>query len=156
MNSNKPLSEHDTEARIARILGELRARGQRVTPQRVAIIRNFLSRGDHPSAEAIYRALHPEFPMMALSTVYATLQLLTEMGEAVDVAPATEQARFDPVTGGHCHLVCLRCGSITDLPFCPGAGDRQTAQYMREAGFAPTREMHEVFGVCAACSRESW
>ncbi len=151
MLSDKPAAEHDTEARLLRILGEIRRRGHRVTPQRVAIIRNFLNRSDHPGAEGIYSALKTEFPMMALSTVYATLELLMEVGEAVDVAPAAEQARFDPVTGEHCHLICLRCGSIRDLPFCPGAGDRQTAEHMRDAGFVPAREMHEVFGLCAVC-----
>lgn len=75
-----------------------------------------------------------------------------EVGEAVDVAPAAEQARFDPATGEHCHLVCLRCGGITDLPLCPGAGDEQAAELMRQAGFTPTREMREVFGVGAACA----
>ncbi|NPV48512.1 MAG: transcriptional repressor [Armatimonadetes bacterium] len=151
MLSDKPATGHETEARLLHILGEVRRRGHRVTPQRVAIIRNFLNRSDHPSAEGIYRALKPEFPMMALSTVYATLKLLMEVGEAVDVAPAAEHARFDPVTGEHCHLICLRCGSIRDLPFCPGAGDPQTAEHVRAAGFVPTREMHEVFGLCAVC-----
>jgi Fe2+ or Zn2+ uptake regulation protein len=151
MISDKPNSEHDAEVGLERILAELRARGQRITPQRVAIIRAFLARNDHPTADAIYQELRSAYPMMALSTVYATLELLTEVGEAVDVAPAAAQARFDPMTGEHCHLVCLKCSAIADLPVCPGAGDAEVTALMAQQGFQPAREMHQVFGVCARC-----
>lgn len=69
MESDKKLDADYAEAHLACILAEIRARGQRVTPQRVAIIRNFLNRSDHPSADGVYNQLRAGFPMMAWATV---------------------------------------------------------------------------------------
>ncbi|MGD9496615.1 MAG: Fur family transcriptional regulator [Armatimonadota bacterium] len=129
----------------------LRERGHRVTPQRVAIIREFVGRHDHPSAEEVHRKVAQQFPMMALSTVYNTLRLLTQMGEAVEVSPTMPETRFDPDVRDHCHLTCLSCHRIVDLPMeaCTSAGELIAAA--RDAGFEPVRQVYQVYGYCAAC-----
>jgi Fur family transcriptional regulator, peroxide stress response regulator len=146
-------SESAVEERTRKILRDLRASGHRVTPQRMAIVREFVGRCDHPSAEALYEELSSEFPMMAISTVYSTLKLLAEMGEAVEVAPSMSEMRFDPDVGDHCHLTCLRCSRIEDLPLeaCSSAGDFAGAA--RSAGFRPLRQVYQVFGYCKRCQR---
>lgn len=141
------------EERTAAIVRDLRAKGHRVTPQRVAIIREFVGHCDHPSAEMIHRSLSDEFPMMALSTVYNTLRLLTEIGEAVEVSPATHETRFDPDTGDHCHLTCLSCNRIVDLPLEACSVRERTMEVAREAGFEPTRKVYQIFGYCADCRK---
>ncbi|MFO8079616.1 MAG: transcriptional repressor [Armatimonadota bacterium] len=142
------------EERTRRIIRDLRERGHRITPQRVAIVREFISRCDHPSAEAIHRSLSDEFPMMAISTVYNTLRLLAEMGEAVEVSPATPETRFDPDTGDHCHLTCLGCNTIEDLPLEACAQANEFVQAAQEAGFAPVRQVYQIFGYCADCRED--
>jgi len=141
------------EERTAGIVRALRERGQRVTPQRVAIIRQFVARTDHPSAEDIHSELADDYPMMALSTVYNTLRLLAEMGEAVEVSPATHETRFDPDVGDHCHLTCVACNRIVDLPMdaCVHAEDFIAAA--KGQGFQPLRQVYQVFGYCAQCQR---
>jgi len=143
--------ESAVEDRAPKIIRNLRAKGHRVTPQRVAIIREFVGSCEHPSAEALHSALLSEYPMLALSTVYNTLRLLAEMGEAVEVSPATHETRFDPDVGDHCHLTCLSCNRIVDLPLeaCSSAGDFVAAA--RAAGFEPVRQVYQVFGYCAEC-----
>ncbi|HDP89619.1 MAG TPA: transcriptional repressor [Thioalkalivibrio sp.] len=142
------------EERVSRIVQQLRASGHRITPQRVAIIRHFVGRTDHPSAEDIHTELLADYPMMALSTVYGTLRLLAEMGEAVEVSPATHETRFDPDVGDHCHLTCLACNRIMDLPMdaCVHAEDFATAA--QHQGFQPVRQVYQVFGYCADCRRD--
>lgn len=139
------------EERTGAIVRDLRARGHRVTPQRVGIIREFISRCDHPSAEGLHASLSGEYPMMALSTVYNTLRLLADLGEAVEVSPATPQTRFDPDTGDHCHLTCLSCNQIVDLPLeaCSSAGEFMEAA--EGAGFEPVRQVYQIFGYCEDC-----
>lgn len=139
------------DERTRKIVRDLRERGHRITPQRVAIVREFISRCDHPSAEAIHRSLTDEFPMIALSTVYNTLHLLAGMGEAVEVSPATPETRFDPDTGDHCHLTCLSCNRIVDLPLEACAQAKEFVEAAQEAGFAPVRQVYQVFGYCADC-----
>jgi Fur family transcriptional regulator, peroxide stress response regulator len=151
--SETACGEH-VEERTRKIVRDLRASGHRVTPQRVAIVREFIGRCDHPSAEAIHRSLADEFPMMALSTVYNTLRLLTEMGEAVEVSPATPETRFDPDTGDHCHLTCLSCNRIVDLPLESCERRDQTAKIALDSGFAPARIVYQIFGYCADCRED--
>jgi Fur family peroxide stress response transcriptional regulator len=131
----------------------LRERGQRLTPQRAAIISRFLSRSDHPSAEQLHEDLLAEYPMMALSTVYDTLRLLVDLGEAVDVSPACAQARFDPRTDDHCHLVCLKCKGISDVPLRRQRTQADVATCTAGTGFRPVRHILEVFGYCQECQR---
>ncbi len=142
--------EH-VEERTRKIVGNMRSSGHRVTPQRVAIVREFIGRCDHPSAEALYTSIQDDFPMMAMSTVYNTLSLLAEMGEAVEVSPATPETRFDPDTGDHCHLTCLSCGKIVDLPLEACAHAHDFVGAAEEAGFEPVRQVYQIFGHCAQC-----
>jgi len=137
-----------TEERTREVLHRLRETGHRITPQRAAILRTFIGHRGHPAAEDIHRELREDFPMMALSTVYNTLSLLAEMGEAVAVSPATPAARFDPDTGDHCHLTCMRCGRIIDLPLEECAKAADIAEAARARGFRPVRQMHQIFGYC--------
>ncbi len=139
------------EERAAQIFRNLRTRGHRITPQRVAIIRDFIARRDHPSAEDIYRRLAADYPMMALSTVYNTLRLLAEIGEAVEVSPATPETRFDPDVSDHCHLTCLSCNRIVDLPMSACVHAEQFIASAHEQGFKPVRQVYQVFGYCADC-----
>lgn len=142
-----------TEYRLRHILLRLREGAHRVTPQRVAILRVFLTHRGHPSAEEIHRQLADQYPMMALSTVYNTLALLVEMGEAVEVSPATPVARFDPDTSDHCHLTCVDCGRIIDLPMSVCVGGTNLLRVSEEHGFRPLRQVYQVFGQCADCQQ---
>lgn len=144
-------AEQQLDERVQAIIWKLRERGQRLTPQRLAIIRNFLSREDHPSAEAIYREFHGDFPMMAISTVYKTLHALVAMGEAIEVSPATPETRFDPNTGNHCHLVCVECRSIQDFPMEQDPPELPEGIAGGPDSFEPMVHVHQVYGYCANC-----
>lgn len=150
MSAHQP-QDSMVEERAARIVRDLRARGHRITPQRVAIIRDFIAREDHPSAEDVYRRLIADYPMIALSTVYNTLSLLAEVGEAVKVSPATPEIRFDPDVGDHCHLTCLACSRILDVPMEACAHAEEFIAAVRDQGFEPARQVLQVFGYCAEC-----
>ena len=126
-----------------------------MTPQRVAVISSLLSRGDHPTAEQVYRDLKATYPMIALSTVYDALQLLVDMSEAVEVAPAATDRRFDPNTEDHCHLVCLRCDKIVDAPLAEPVPQPGLSALMKRSGFRPVRGLYQQFGYCADCGAES-
>ncbi|BFI76367.1 Fur family transcriptional regulator [Sulfurisphaera ohwakuensis] len=64
------------EVELANIL---RSHGLKVTPQRLSILR-ILYKGGHFSGEQIYNELKKSEPSISLSTVYNTLNSLTEAG----------------------------------------------------------------------------
>jgi Fe2+ or Zn2+ uptake regulation protein len=88
-------------------------------------------------------------PGVSLPTVYATLELLEELGLVRRVAGASGSVRYDPRTDEHQHLVCRRCGAVVDVD-APVDSDALLAA-ARATGFAPDRSQVVVSGLCAAC-----
>ena len=69
---------------------------------------------DHPSAERIHKIIRKRYPMVSLSTVYKTLELLKEK-KLVNEMDVEGEARFDAHTDEHINLVCMNCGKIDDI-----------------------------------------
>lgn len=96
------------------IAERLRAVGMKATPQRVLILRELMSRGDHPTADDIYKAVRREQPSISFNTVYQTLQALTDKELINVIRPLVDAARYDAVTEVHGHFMCSRCKRIED------------------------------------------
>jgi Fe2+ or Zn2+ uptake regulation protein len=127
----------------------LRERGQRVTPQRLAIARTLRELDCHATAELVFAEVSRRLPGVSLPTVYATLELLEELGLVRRVAAASGSVRYDPRTDEHHHIVCRRCGTVADVD---AAVDRDgVLAAARAAGFAPDQAQVVVSGLCAAC-----
>src|SRR3954452_2740040 len=90
----------------------LRERGQRVTSQRLVIHRVLHELDAHATADDVLAAVADRLPGVSLPTVYATLELLDELGLARRVAVPGGPALYDPRTAPHHHLVCARCGRV--------------------------------------------
>lgn len=131
----------------------LRARGQRVTPQRLVIAAAVRDLGHHATAEEIFTEVGARLPGVSLPTVYATLELLEDMGLVRRVATESGTAVYDPRTDQHHHLVCRRCGAIADVDGAVDHGALLSAA--RGAGFAPDEAQVVIRGLCAACRSEA-
>src|ERR671917_2340285 len=92
----------------------LHERGMRVTPQRVMLHRALRELDRHVTADELLESVSDRLPNVSLPTIYATLELLEELGMVRRVQRAGTTL-FDPRTDGHHHLVCTRCGAIEDL-----------------------------------------
>jgi Fe2+ or Zn2+ uptake regulation protein len=92
----------------------LRARGMRVTPQRLAVHAALHGIGRHSTAEEVLDRVTGTVPGVSLPTVYAALELLADLGLAARVH-AGRAVRYDPRADPHHHLVCTACGAVTDL-----------------------------------------
>src|SRR2546430_6564618 len=79
----------------------LRARGQRATSQRLVILRELRRRDRHASAEEIRAAISRELTGISVPTVYATLDLLVELGLARKLDVGAGAALFDGRTQPH-------------------------------------------------------
>ena len=122
--------------------------GRRITPQRQAVIEYLAGRTDHPSVRQIYRHLSPRVSSLSLATVYNTLAALVDRGLVREIDFEAADNRYDTNLAPHVNLVCIRCGTITDvdheLPM-----PRETIR--SEHGFEVVESRLEYRGYCAAC-----
>lgn len=128
----------------------LRARGQRVTSQRLVILRELRRRRHHATADEILDAIRPDLPGTSLPTVYATLDLLGELGLVRKLDVGVGVSLYDARTDPHQHTVCRGCGRVEDLD-----GQLRAQPLLRtaaDAGFVPERAELVVHGLCAQCA----
>ncbi len=128
----------------------LRARGQRVTSQRLVILRELRRRRRHATAEEIHQSVRRDLPRTSTPTVYATLDLLVDLGLARKLDLGVGMSLYDARTEPHQHMVCRRCGGIEDLDGRFDAGAMMHAA--ESAGFRPDGAELVIRGVCAECA----
>ena len=128
----------------------LRARGQRVTPQRLVIHRVLRQRGRHLTAEDVREAVKHDLPGTSTPTVYATLDLLADLGLVRRIHVGAGPTLYDARTDTHHHTICTICGRVDDLD---GPADLSTlVRAARSAGFDPVQIDLSVSGLCPACA----
>jgi Fe2+ or Zn2+ uptake regulation protein len=126
----------------------LRERGMRVTPQRVVVHRALRDLDRHVTAEELLEAVTDRLPNVSLPTIYATLELLEQLGMVRRVQRAGTTL-FDPRTEPHHHLVCGICGSVEDLDSKLDTAALERAA--RRRGFGHERVEALVHGRCRNC-----
>lgn len=128
----------------------LRNAGQRVTPQRLAVLGAFATPGGHLTADGVFQRIDRSLPGMTLSTVYRTLELLRDLHivSETDLGGGVRQYELVTATPHH-HLVCSRCGTLRELD--DAALEPLRTHIRAIAGFEPVMHHLAVFGLCAAC-----
>jgi Fur family peroxide stress response transcriptional regulator len=131
------------QTRAQTMLSDLKKAGLKLTPQRIAIVREIADDHSHPTAQDLFERLRPAFPTMSFATVYNTLDTLArcELTGSLHLGGAV---RFDPNTEPHHHAVCDRCGAIVDLPAEP-------TTKKRIGGFVVRAEERIYRGLCGRC-----
>jgi Fur family peroxide stress response transcriptional regulator len=138
--------------RVRQIMGSLKAAGHRITPQRLAILRQFADYLNHPSVEKVYAAVKPDFPSTSLATVYKTVGLLKELGEAFEIGFGDGSNRYDVrLPRPHPHLVCLKCRCIIDIDL--GSLSHMTENLSKSTGFQIVSQRVDVYGICPDCRK---
>jgi Fur family peroxide stress response transcriptional regulator len=148
------------EAELASaMLRDLRRAGLKLTPQRIALVRQFAGDASHPTAQDLFERLRPTFPSMSFATVYNTLDTLARAGLAGIVrlpGKRGDAARFDPNSTPHHHAVCDECGTVLDIAAgtlapTPGA----TKKLQRAAPGFSVRTVERIYrGLCSRCARQ--
>jgi Fe2+ or Zn2+ uptake regulation protein len=141
-----------TETQERDLVELLRSRGQRVTSQRLVILRELRRRRQHATAEEIHRAVLEDLPGVSTPTVYAALDLLVELGLARKIDAGVGVSLYDARTEPHQHMVCRRCGSVEDLD-----GEINVDAMLgaaSKAGFHPEAAELVVSGLCESCSAD--
>jgi Fe2+ or Zn2+ uptake regulation protein len=137
--------------RADKMLADLKSAGLKLTPQRIAIVREIADDLTHPTAQALFERLRPAFPTMSFATVYNTLDTLAGCGltGSLHLGGAV---RFDPDTTPHDHAICDACGLLADVALTfEGAPPPRTPRTVVN-GFRVLREERIYRGLCSRCS----
>lgn len=91
------------------------AQDLRLTPQRRAVLEVLAAATDHPTAAEVFERVRERVPGIGPATVYRTLALLVESGQALELSLGEGAARYDGNVARHDHLVCDGCGRALDV-----------------------------------------
>lgn len=93
----------------------LRARGYRMTPQRLAILHVLRHAGTHLSPSEVYRQAKKELPGLTEPTVYRTLEFLAGNGMARATHAGNSHLLYEIAGADHHHVVCRLCGKALEV-----------------------------------------
>jgi len=130
-------------------IDQLRARGFRLTPQRLAILRVLNQVGRHHTPKEVYSLVVNEIPGITEATVYRTLSFLSAQGLALEAHVGNGQLVYESAEHNHHHLVCKICNGtcvidnadLTDL-FC---------ELEQKTGFQIDNRHVTFLGLCPEC-----
>src|SRR5262249_2081547 len=118
-NSRWAMAERDATPQqlFDRFRRWLKERRLPVTRPRDLVARAVFEGGEHLSVDGIQRRLRDRGEKVGTGTIYRSLDILLESGlvRAHDFGEGFQ--RFEPITttGEHGHLICSRCGRVTEF-----------------------------------------
>ena len=140
--------------------GRFRGCGYRLTIGREAILEVLSKAQRHLSAEDIYMKLHPRYPNIGLTTIYRTLDVLSNIGLVYKFDFGDGRARYELAEGPkgmdhHHHLVCTNCNRVVD--YTEFIDDEVELLQKTEKGlskkydFRITNHLIQFYGLCDDC-----
>jgi len=131
----------------------MRAKGLRMTSQRLILAELLENADEHLDAEKVYQLARRKDPKIHRATVYRTLNTLKKLGliDELDLMHVTGDRHFYEIRPSvfHIHLVCMRCGAVEE-PSGPFWQDLKV-RVMHETEFKPEVVRLEMGGTCTAC-----
>jgi Fe2+ or Zn2+ uptake regulation protein len=130
----------------------LRARGERMTGPRKAVLAVLAASGGHLGAEDVVTRVAALDAGVHRASVYRTLDALCGLGVVQHVHIGHGATAYHLVHGGdpHVHAQCSSCGAVVDLP--PDVLESAGRRMERESGFVLDPTHVALSGTCATCA----
>ncbi len=127
---------------------QIREKGFRITPQRVAILNALHAAGGHLSPTEIYQQIHDSAPGLTEPTIYRTLEFLYQQG-LVYASQSNGRVEYEIANHDHHHLLCRVCGGQIEI----GPNElTQLYQHLEQStGYQLTSSHLTFVGLCPAC-----
>lgn len=132
----------------------LRRAGQKMTPQRLMIVRALRHAQGHVTAAQLAEQVRESYPFVDVSTVYRTLDVLKRMRLATVTDMGSGDAVFEwAPEQPHHHLICSSCGDVAELDH--SYLDALASRVHCDFGFTPDLDHFAIFGLCRECRLEA-
>ena len=128
---------------------QLRARGFRMTSQRMAILHALRHAGTHLSPREVYRRAKQELPGLTEPTVYRTLEFLAENGMARPSQTGNGHLMYEIAGHDHHHIVCRICGDAMQVEHT--LLEQLYQKLESTSGYVRIDSHMTFFGVCPGC-----
>ena len=134
-----------------RMVQALSQQGYRVTGPRRALVRLIAGRKVRFTAADLEEDVARATPAVGRATVFRTLELLLSLGlvERVHTEGEGRDAYVVAEEVHHHHLVCSRCGVVTEVTGC--MVDDLVSSLARAADFQVEGHWMEIVGLCRRC-----
>ena len=130
---------------------QLRARGYRMTPQRMAILHVLHHSGTHLSPTDVYEQARKELIGLTETTVYRTLEFLAENGLARPTHIGNGHLVYEIARHEHHHLKCRNCGNEMEVKHTLLA--KLYLQLETASGYRLNDSHVTFFGLCPDCQK---
>jgi Fe2+ or Zn2+ uptake regulation protein len=130
---------------------ELRARGFRVTPQRLAVLHVLRHSQKGLSPSQVWQQARESLPRLTETTVYRTLDFLSENGLAWRVRLDKGHLVYELAGTRHHHLICRRCGN--EMQVAHSLVKKMYAGLEAASGYQLSDDHLTLFGLCPECQK---
>lgn len=129
----------------------MKSLGVRSTKQRAAVTAALIELDDFRTTQEIHEYLKERGDSVGLTTVYRTLQALSEAGDLDAILREDGESMYRMCSETHHHhLVCRQCGFTVEVE--GPTVERWAESVSRDHGFSDVSHTLEIFGLCANCS----
>ncbi len=128
---------------------QLRARGFRMTPQRLAILHVLCHEATHLSPVEVYKKALKELPGLTEPTVYRTLEFLAENGLVHSSHSGSGHLTYEIADEEHHHIICRSCGAEIEVEHT--LLESLYKKLESASGFKNIDSHVTFFGVCPKC-----
>ncbi len=130
---------------------QLRARGYRMTSQRLAILHVLHHSGKHLTPAQIYEKASKELDGLTEPTVYRTLEFLAANGLARPAHMGNGHLAYEIAGHEHHHLKCRTCGNETEVEHALLANLYRELEM--ESGYRLIGSHITFIGLCPDCQK---
>ena len=130
---------------------QLRARGFRMTPQRMAILHVLHHEGTHLSPTEVFARAKEATPGLTEATVYRTLEFLADNGLARPAHMGSGKLVYEIAQQDqdHHHLICRKCSGEVQIDHAPL--ETVYAELESSSGYRFIDSHVTFFGLCPDC-----
>lgn len=132
------------------IVQNLRERGYRLTPQRLAILQLLEEASGHLSPGEIYEQAVRRMPGLTEATVYRTLDFLARHGLALVAHIGDGRLVYESARHNHHHLICKDCGETVEIEH--DLLEALATKFRERTGFTIDVCHVTFFGHCPGCA----
>lgn len=131
---------------------QLRSRGFRMTPQRMAILHVLRHEGTHLSPAEVFKKARKELPGLTEPTVYRTLEFLADIALIRPSYSSTGHLTYEIAGSDHHHIVCRSCGGEMEVEHTLLESLYRLLE--TTSGYRSIDSHVTFFGICPKCRKD--